>query len=306
MNQSKIYPGFWHAVVLCVLFVSIQTGLSTPLVVIDMMFKLQLMSHPVLAAVINLLSFVSVILIARLIGRPDFSEVFSVRRVPLMSLAAVVVAGLGGVIVLSELDNLVRLVLPMPAWIVQLFEELTSMDKHPLAGLFLLVVVAPATEEPLFRGLIIRGFLTRFNPATAFLLSAVLFGAVHLNPWQFVSASCLGLIFAWWYARTRSLIPSLVGHALVNAMAVVHTRLPFEIPGFNSDSPLGGSEFQPWWFDLLGLGLLILGLWMFHRATATLAPPCESVDAAEPVPVPAPLPSPSSGESTGPTQEPTP
>jgi hypothetical protein len=26
-------------------------------------------------------------------------------------------------------------------------------------------------------------------------------------------------------------------------------------------------EFQPWWFDLSGIGLLVIGLWIFRKAT---------------------------------------
>ena len=51
-----------------------------------------------------------------------------------------------------------------------------------------------------------------------FLLALGMFfaviGLIHLNPWQFVPATLLGVLFAWFLLRTGSLVPCLVGHAL--------------------------------------------------------------------------------------------
>ena len=87
------------------------------------------------------------------------------------------------------------------------------------------------------------------------------------NPWQFVSALALGLMFAWWYARTRSLVPCLIGHALANAMVVGHASLPIKVRGFNAGDLSAGADLQPAWFDALGVMLLGAGLWLFHKAT---------------------------------------
>jgi len=267
MNPRKDYPGFWHAVLLCVTFVGLQAGVMIPFAVLGSVLKTNLVEHPAVLGVINLIACVVVLGMAWLIGRPPVSEVCALRAISLRAVAGVVVASAGALILLSEVDNLVRFVLPPPESIVRLFAELSFTSKHPWASLFALVIVAPATEELMFRGLILRGFLRRFGVARAFLLSAVLFGIVHLNPWQFFSATGLGLLFAWWYARTRSLVPSLIGHALVNGTFALHPLLPFEVRGFNAGEPFGGTEFQPMWFDALGALLLAAGAWLFRCAT---------------------------------------
>jgi membrane protease YdiL (CAAX protease family) len=46
------------------------------------------------------------------------------------------------------------------------------------------VLVAPLTEEAMFRGLLLGGFLLAYRRWTAILLSAVLFAAIHLHPVQ--------------------------------------------------------------------------------------------------------------------------
>jgi uncharacterized protein len=271
MNRSKEYPGFWHAVLLCVTFIALQLVFVIPFAILDAVFKLRLVAHPAVLGVINLSACALVVAMGWLIGRPAMSEVCSLRRVSGPTIGSVIVASAGAIILLSEVDNLFRLILPAPEWIVRIFTELSAPSEHVWASVFLLVMVAPVTEEMLFRGLILRAFLRRFRAGAAFLLSSMLFGVVHLNPWQFVSALALGLMFAWWYARTRSLVPSLIGHALANAMAVGHAWLPFEVPGFNAGDPFAGTDLQPAWFDALGVLLLAAGLWLFHRATpATL------------------------------------
>ena len=267
MNRTKEYPGFWHAVLLCVMFVALQMIFLVPFGILDAILKLRTATHPAVLGFVNLSACALVLTMGWLIGRPAMAEVYAWRRVSGEAVVAVTIASGGAIILVSELDNLVRKILPAPEWIVRFFRDLSSPSEHLFASVFLLVLVAPVTEELLFRGLILRGFLQRFRIPGAFLLSSMLFGVTHLNPWQFVSASALGLMFAWWYARTRSLVPSLIGHALVNAMVVGHRWLPFEVRGFNAGEPFASTELQPLWFDALGILLLATGLWLFHRAT---------------------------------------
>ena len=46
--------------------------------------------------------------------------------------------------------------------------------------------------------------------------SAILFAMFHLNPWQAVTALPLGIWFAWMVLRTGSVLPGILGHAMVN------------------------------------------------------------------------------------------
>jgi len=127
----------------------------------------------------------------------------------------------------------------------------------------LVVIVAPLTEELLFRGLILRGLLRHYTTRTAIIASAVLFGVFHLNPWQFLGATVLGVLFAWIFVRTGSLYPCIFGHAFANGVPLIASVLKVDIVGFTSE--LTGVEFQPLWFDALGLVLSAVGLWRLRR-----------------------------------------
>ena len=59
------------------------------------------------------------------------------------------------------------------------------------------------------------------RPGMAILLSALIFGLIHVNPAQVPFAFCLGLVFGWLYYRTGSIIPGMIGHFLNNSLATI-------------------------------------------------------------------------------------
>lgn len=123
------------------------------------------------------------------------------------------------------------------------------------------VIVGPLTEELLMRGLILRGFLSRYSVRKAVLASALLSGLMHLNSWNFIGPTVLGILLAWWFIQTRSMLPCFLGHALYGAHALYGVL-------FFADMVPGrlGIWFQPlWWNFLVGIILTPLGIWLLIR-----------------------------------------
>jgi membrane protease YdiL (CAAX protease family) len=84
------------------------------------------------------------------------------------------------------------------------------------------VVVAPIVEEIVCRGLIYATLRARFGPWPAALLSSGLFAALHLyEPVGFAILFGGAVVSALVYERTRSLVPSIAGHAVNNAFALL-------------------------------------------------------------------------------------
>ena len=96
------------------------------------------------------------------------------------------------------------------------------------------VVIAPVTEELLFRGLILRGLRTRYGPTRAILASAILFAAFHLDPQTLVFGTLVGLLLGVIAERAGSTLPSIALHAGFNALPVLFPAELVEIPGFNA------------------------------------------------------------------------
>jgi hypothetical protein len=111
------------------------------------------------------------------------------------------------------LELLVRIA-PYSAWEETMFQRMGSGGIAPMLATCLL---APVLEEMLFRGIVLRGFLKQYPRWQAILGSAVLFGAAHLNIYQFVVGVVLGTVLGWLYDRTRSLIPCIALHGAYNS-----------------------------------------------------------------------------------------
>ena len=101
----------------------------------------------------------------------------------------------------------------------ELIRFLTSPD-YPLAtrvGLCALMVVqAPFTEEPLFRGVIFRGYLKKLPPWAAMALSGFVFAVCHCNAAAFLGLWYVGVAFAWLYWKTGSILAPITSHLLFN------------------------------------------------------------------------------------------
>lgn len=93
-----------------------------------------------------------------------------------------------------------------------------AMGKTGVWGFLAIVIFAPLCEEFTFRGAIEGTLLKATSPWKAILLSALIFGVIHLNPIQIPFAFASGVLFGWLYYKTRSIIPGLLAH-FINNMA---------------------------------------------------------------------------------------
>lgn len=81
------------------------------------------------------------------------------------------------------------------------------------------VVFAPIFEELAFRGLLFALLRRRLAFVPAALLSAGIFALAHGYGWiGFISVLWSGLLWAWAYEKTGSLLPGMIAHALNNLL----------------------------------------------------------------------------------------
>lgn len=125
--------------------------------------------------------------------------------------------------------------LPLSAWEQDTFEH---MADGGLAAVISGCVLAPVVEELLFRGVVLRSFLRLYPRGAAIAGSALLFGFAHLNIYQFVGATALGLLAGWLYERTRSLLPCITLHAAWNIGVELFGWWVADLPEAEVDIPL--------------------------------------------------------------------
>lgn len=119
--------------------------------------------------------------------------------------------------------------IPIPQFIENAFDTLAVNEYSLIASV---VIIAPIFEEIIMRGIILEGFLNKYKPATAIILSALLFGFIHLNIPQFINTTIIGIILALIYYKTRSLILCICAHALNNTIAIFSGYLKFQFNVF--------------------------------------------------------------------------
>lgn len=140
-------------------------------------------------------------------------------------------------------------------------ETFEMMFNYKIAGFITICILAPILEEIIFRGIILRGILQNGNsPVIAIIISSLLFGIAHLNPWQFFGAGFLGAIFGFVYYRTKSLWLCIFLHALNNTLAFIF-MLKYE----TIDESISNTQNFTM-VSLTFLGALIIG-WILFKLT---------------------------------------
>jgi uncharacterized protein len=273
------------AVLLALLVVGIQIALSIPFTIADLVLQLgmhrpalHLASQPIVLGGINILAFGGATALGLWLNRLSFQRAFPSWWLSTHQALGAAVSVIGAIVLSSQAENVVRYILPPPRFFIELMKQM-FFSPNVVSRVWLLVIIAPITEELLFRGIMLRGLLSRYRPINAVIITALLFALVHLNPWQFFSALFLGLVLGWFYVRSGSVTICIVGHAVYNSMSVIFSALPWDIPGMTAPPDLTTVEFQPWWLNLSGLIVMSMGLWIFRRSTPP-APPVIDEDTA--------------------------
>ncbi len=120
-------------------------------------------------------------------------------------------------------EELQKLVEPLKEMIEEMFKTLVSSQTVPeLLFVILVVAIAPAViEELLFRGLIQSSFERVVTPARAALITGIIFGAFHFNPFAIIPLMVLGWYFGYLRMRSKSIILAMTVHFLNNVLAVI-------------------------------------------------------------------------------------
>jgi membrane protease YdiL (CAAX protease family) len=169
---------------------------------------------------------------------------------------------------LAEVGNLVQEVWPVS------FDELARRHRlvNPttwwggVSALLALVLVAPVTEELLFRGWLLQDLKAQYGERRALVWSSVLFGLVHIEPAAVLYAMLGGLVLGAVALRTKSTLASIAMHAGVNALPLLLPATLVRVEGFNTLSQR--VEHINWWLLLLSLAVAGGALAIVWRSTA--------------------------------------
>jgi membrane protease YdiL (CAAX protease family) len=118
-----------------------------------------------------------------------------------------------------------------------IFSDYSEVVKDLTAGnsivvLLLMIVIAPVTEELIFRGVTLRR-ASRFTPFfVANTLQAVLFGIYHGNIIQGIYAALLGFLLGAVYYKYKTIFAPILLHMIINSSSLLTVFIPNQLLSF--------------------------------------------------------------------------
>ena len=156
----------------------------------------------------------------------------------------IIIFSLGLIVLSDELDRIIQIYIPAPEYIVDLNHLLKP---ESIFGGFLLffavVVLAPLSEEIVFRGFLQQILEKQWNDSTrAVLFTALIFSLIHMNPYWFFQIYILGIFLGFLAWKTNSIIAPLILHGLNNFIALLLSILEPQ----NNNFYLWNGHVSPW------------------------------------------------------------
>jgi membrane protease YdiL (CAAX protease family) len=105
-------------------------------------------------------------------------------------------------------------------------DDIRAAMNSPLAALFLFntIILAPITEEVLFRGFLLPSWSRSWlGPIGAVAATSIVFAAMHIsyNLCGMVAVGLAGCVYGWLRLRSGSLLPPILAHCMGNATAAI-------------------------------------------------------------------------------------
>ena len=221
------------------------------------------------------LTIVWVVFLSIRINKWIAEDLLLVNATRLSVLFGAAVAGVGGSLVIADLDLLFERLISSYGLAPPLALQRASLELQVVGGLsevplaLAAIVVAPAVcEEAFFRGFLLTSLVVRLGPKIGLAISALIFAAVHVNPWQFPALLLFGLflgLLTWW---THSIYPAILAHGINNLLSLVGTNT---LTYTGVDAPLATDEYLPLPILAVALVCLWLGLTLVRRRDPLVA-----------------------------------
>ncbi|NLZ82274.1 MAG: CPBP family intramembrane metalloprotease [Clostridiales bacterium] len=103
------------------------------------------------------------------------------------------------------------------------------------------IIIAPITEELIFRGVIFYYCLSNSSFIVANICQAALFGLYHGNIVQGIYGGLLGLLLGYVRIKYRTISASILLHIMINASALLLNAFPGNTLGYVIMSLIGGN-----------------------------------------------------------------
>ncbi|MBM7556601.1 hypothetical protein JOC47_001452 [Halanaerobacter jeridensis] len=107
--------------------------------------------------------------------------------------------------------------------------------------------------------------LNKYRPEIAILSIAFFQILINFSLYNLLTTLTISILLSWLYIQTKSILDCILASLFFNLLPYLSIYFsPFKIQGFNTKFS-ATVEFQPLWFNLLGIILLTGGSWLFFK-----------------------------------------
>ena len=210
-------------------------------------------SHPALGLGVTLWGLVLLpSIVMALLRKVDLARTFRLRRFSPWAIPGALLMAAGALPAVLTVSHFVGEA-AFPGW--QEFTETARkivtpehFDLGPVGFIVLLSISPGICEELMFRGFVQSALRGRLGPWPAIIITALLFGAIHLSVFRLLPTTLLGLVMGWVCYRSGSIFPAMAAHAGVNWLALSADKWGGKLLG-GAD---GGGGLA-WWVVLAGI-----------------------------------------------------
>ncbi len=180
------------------------------------------MDTMVLNILVQLVIFVPTVLLGGVFFGGKMKDVFSLNKVGFVDLLSAAVLS----IAVGPITSLLSLISVM-FFPNNVTTELSVAYQSPLIISIITICIIPAVfEELIFRGAIFTG-LKNVSLKRACLMGGIIFALAHFDPQQFLYTLLIGILFCYMVYRTKSVIPGMVTHFMLNFSSLMLSRVSF-------------------------------------------------------------------------------
>jgi hypothetical protein len=150
------------------------------------------------------------------------------------------------------------------------YKMLAGSDSVPeLLFVILIIAVLPSiTEEFFFRGLIQRNMEKGLTPVLGYVLTGIIFGAYHLNPFTFIPLGALGVYLGFLTTRSGSIWVSSAAHFFNNALACLALYLNIDDDALLASDPATMNTTDVLMLFAVMLLIFSVSTYLFLKTTA--------------------------------------
>ncbi len=203
------------------------------------------------------------------VGKVDIPKTFKMQGTNPLNFLLVALMSLPAYLFAGKVVETINMIYPIPEEYISRFSEMMSMNGSSLWMKILIVAVLPGIcEEFVYRGYMFRVFRKYGIPA-AVIISSVMFGIMHLDPFRLLPASMLGMWIAFLMVRSGSFFIAMLAHFMNNFIVVLLLQYGENLPGYN----LLFTNGQISWVTLSILAVVFAGLlYAFMKLNPRVAP----------------------------------